>query len=331
MILLSFSIVCSFFVLPILRRRESFSKDKTLLLKAVLSLMIVCHHLAQRTDIPELYQFRELGGVVVCVFIFISGYGLYSSWEKYGTNYLDNFHKRRTCKVLEPFLMASFLFELLRVCGIFEAYNFENIVRNTVRYAYTPLPFSWYIYYVVLWYELFFLIFCIARQKVLLIIMASLVYMLISIKFMGDGWIWPSFGFAAGILYKKHESFFDNMTWKSSNLFYICVSVFVLVLVNIKDYPFSNYCVIIAYPMVAILLFELLKRFRFKLCVFVAFIGGISYEIYLVQGFPMMFFHGYFNIGNDYIYIFLSSGMTILMAFFLDKFVHFFNKVTHSV
>lgn len=59
------------------------SKEDTQLLKGLAILMVIVEHLGQVLHIAAL---NPLGPIGVCLFLFISGYGLSYSYEKNGRN-----------------------------------------------------------------------------------------------------------------------------------------------------------------------------------------------------------------------------------------------------
>lgn len=55
-----------------MRPSFSFGKDKMVVLKAALTLLIVADHLTFHVDAAWLFPFRKIGAPIVAVFLFIS-------------------------------------------------------------------------------------------------------------------------------------------------------------------------------------------------------------------------------------------------------------------
>ena len=69
----------------------SFDKDKLILVKALMALLIVADHLNFFLDLGWLRPARELGAPIVSMFFFISGFGLVRSYQGQGPAYLKSF------------------------------------------------------------------------------------------------------------------------------------------------------------------------------------------------------------------------------------------------
>lgn len=82
------------------------SKEDTQLLKGLAILMVIVEHLGQVLHIAAL---NPLGPIGVCLFLFISGYGLSYSYEKNGRN---GYLKKRVLKVYVPYLVSVIIFSL---------------------------------------------------------------------------------------------------------------------------------------------------------------------------------------------------------------------------
>ena len=84
----------------------SFDKDKLILVKALMALMIVADHLNFFLDLPWLKSAREIGAPIVSVFFFISGFGLIRSYQSKGQDYLKTFLGRKFLRIVLPAILA---------------------------------------------------------------------------------------------------------------------------------------------------------------------------------------------------------------------------------
>ncbi|MBJ2174899.1 hypothetical protein JBL43_11670 [Aureibaculum sp. A20] len=63
-----------------LRVKGNFTKDTATMLKGLLAVGIVLHHLSEKTNVIFIIDyFKYLGSAIVSIFFFISGYGLLNS------------------------------------------------------------------------------------------------------------------------------------------------------------------------------------------------------------------------------------------------------------
>lgn len=133
----------------------SFDKTTTLPLRGLLALLVVSHHLGQRTDIYPLSAFTTgIGFQTVAAFFFISGYGLCVSYLVKGRSYLDGFLQKRMGKLLPKFIVLTI--------GMVLGYYFFSSMDLSMQVAkitcgWTPLPHSWFIYAILYVYLVFYL------------------------------------------------------------------------------------------------------------------------------------------------------------------------------
>lgn len=130
-----------------------FDVKTTLPLRGLLAVLIVCHHIGQRPEgyIPWLSKniFAEIGGPVVAVFFFISGYGLCVSLKKKGAQYLKGFLRKRYSKILPIFVMLTLLCVAISPTPVIR--QLSALVNGS-----TPLPHSWFIYAIIYVYAAFY-------------------------------------------------------------------------------------------------------------------------------------------------------------------------------
>ncbi|MDD5935520.1 MAG: acyltransferase [Clostridiales bacterium] len=101
---------------------EWMSLSQTKALQGFTAICIMLHHCAQKTCAPWLAPrvivhgldgFVRMGYIFVGVFLFCSGYGLYKSY-KTKPNYLEGFCKKRILPVVLAFYVTGYLFLIVR-------------------------------------------------------------------------------------------------------------------------------------------------------------------------------------------------------------------------
>lgn len=134
---------------------RSFDVVTTLPLRGLLALLIVSHHLGQKTDIFALSNFTTgLGLQIVDVFFFISGYGLCASYLAKGRSYLNGFLRKRMGKLLPKFLILT---GAMVTAYYFLASMDINAQAARMSDGWTPLPHSWFIYAIIYVYLAFYI------------------------------------------------------------------------------------------------------------------------------------------------------------------------------
>ena len=131
----------------------SFDKDKLILVKALMALLIVADHLNFFLDLPWLKPARELGAPIVSVFFFISGFGLVRSYQSKGSAYLTSFPGRKFLRIVLPAVLALICYYLLLWNP---ERNYLDDWKNLVLYGTPILPFSWFAEAIVFFYLIYY-------------------------------------------------------------------------------------------------------------------------------------------------------------------------------
>ncbi|WP_117879535.1 acyltransferase family protein [Aureibaculum luteum] len=302
------------------RIKGNFGKDISTMLKGLLAVGIVLHHLAEKTNVIFIIDFfKYLGSPIVSIFFFISGYGLLNSLLIKKSNYLNTFLKKRFTTLLTPFLLAIFTFQ---ICAYIDnqSININLIFKNLITgNTDSLLPFSWYIFTIIFFYSIFYIVFKTKQGALLygifIILFLSITYVIVLKYFnYGDWWYLSTFGFITGFFIKYFENLIDK---KMLNFKYILLIV-VIILLLIPILGVYSYLSMCLYPIAT---FLFLKQFYFPRNKSLLFLGKISYEIYLIQGLSIFFLRGnHIFITNDYLYIILTIIITIPLAIILNWF-----------
>lgn len=151
---------------------EWSSIQETKAIQGFVAICIVCHHTAQQTCVEWLESgnivhgldvFSNTGFMLVSVFFFWSGYGLYKSVVN-KKRYLNRFFSKRVFPVWFPYLIVCFLFTLERIFILKERmpmwFKITNFTGVTIGYS-----FGWYVQAIIVFYVLFFLAFKYSRYN----------------------------------------------------------------------------------------------------------------------------------------------------------------------
>ena len=294
------------------QKESRFGKKQTAMLKGLLALSVIFHHLSQQTNTMWIFEiFKELGGQLVSAFFFISGYGLLASILS-NKNYLDSFLKKRLLKVVVPFPLAIFAFLLSRLIDgddLTFSGVFVPLLHGDTNHL---LPYSWYVFVLIFFYLLFFISFrkiSDLRDSLILILLFSILLIFVLKTFSFDGWWYQStFGFFAGVLCKKTEKNIYALMKETKYR----LSIFVIVLALIKLFGRDHFVSYGLYPCLIYLMFIHVKIPILKPLVRM---GNISYEIYLLQGIAITLLRGNnLFLTNDYVYIATCVLVTIPLA-----------------
>jgi len=293
----------------------SFEKDKMVVIKAILAILIVADHLTFFIDSPFLTPFRELGAPIVSVFLFISGYGLYKSYKIKGTTYLQGFIRNRIWRVLLPAIIAWAFYEIF--CQIPNR-NYLEAFTLLLTHGVPLLPFSWFVFVIIIFYFIFYFSFKYSKEPFnrWLLLFGGVAWITLTILLGYDRCWWiGSLAFPTGSFIACYEqTILDFCRRRKYNYcVLLIISCIVFGVLYLTNRPLIwTFCYVFIPIIVYLIVLRLpLERFQSKLVLFIAM---ISYEIYLCQGIAMDFFRGRIWVQSDLAFIILVYSFTILLA-----------------
>lgn len=254
------------------------------------------------------YFLVKWGGVGVAVFFFFSGYGLLHNYIEKGRSYLSDFPSKRIIKVIFPFIGAIIIFQIFRMLFVDNSYP-GRITDGEVN---SILPFSWYVFVVLVLYVFFYLSFIIRTPLVIgesICCLLTLAFFLFLryVLCWDEYWYKSLVGFIIGLILKHNENRIKRT--KPAVIILLPFLIFVL------SYLIHNYILSIVMYTLIVVLPLYIARINSSILLF---LGGISYEIYLMQGVPISFLKSqYCFVENDILYIIGVLAFTIILAGFL--------------
>lgn len=134
---------------------KDFNARRTLPLRGIAALMVVVYHVSCNVrEVTALNQFLSFGDLSVCLFFFLSGYGLMISYLNKGENYINGFVRHRFARLLPPFLIAAIGYEIYQS---FQAGHSTLDSLTAIAHGGTVLPDSWFVITIMIYYLLFYL------------------------------------------------------------------------------------------------------------------------------------------------------------------------------
>lgn len=300
-----------------------FTISNTSPLRGLLALMIVSHHLGQRTEIPYVSDFcTGIGAVVVAIFFFISGYGLSFSFQSKGQNYLEGFLTKRLSKLLPTFLLltASMMVFLL----VYTKLTLREQIEGLLLRGWTPLPFSWFMYMIICAYIVFY--FCATVGKspkltgilFLIVNMAIVTFLRYTLKFPSYWWftfLSINLGYFVALYERSFQSLFQNKAQKT--LIFLIVALTGSFCVMCKFY--NVVLETIWYLTIAAAVYGLVSLFGMKKSRILLFASTISMELYLVHGIPLSIGQ---SLGlNDYFLWLFTYATAVPLAYWLNRYI----------
>ncbi len=302
------------------------SPDASKNYRGLFALLVVFHHLAQRTSTGVLFPFfSQIGFLTVAVFFFFSGYGLQKSYISKGNEYKKSFLRKRIPRILVPYIFATLVYWLAyffngttySINDIFAGLaNDKPIVAN-----------SWYIISILFFYICYWLFMMICKKNFMAIILCGcawyVAYSAFCIKInFSNHWYNASHLLVIGMIWATYEKSickFFKRTYPYMLIFvWIC---FIILFSNNGRLASTNahsFIVSTSLTIVEAVLFVLgilLLSMKIKMGnPILRFLGNISLEIYLFHGMFILFIQKVIPIQNEFIWSFLVIILTVIFS-----------------
>lgn len=314
------------------------SLDNIQNIRGILAILIVIHHFSGMLEVQTVFSaFNHIGYLVVAVFLFISGYGL-AYGIKYKPGYLKGarFLYTRIPKLIIPYWLTVVLYAV----GFFisdmlydngKSASLKDILVSFVSYK-NIIVTSWYIFELIILYFVFFVVFKIKNRRIAVFSLFCAVGICAIIFYFSyeftSVWYRSIFAFPLGVVYSLYQDKIEALFSRKIMLSYCAVFVlfaflllskYLCIVLNLKylQVIFD----IMSSGIFALMLILLFRKIRLGNRV-LYFLGGISYEIYLVHYLVVNFVYHYYFVGqvDIVLYFAISLGLTVLIAWILNGF-----------
>lgn len=269
---------------PQKEKGEYFDKYNSLCLKGIAMLLIMfCHYMGTFGD--GVTYFTPLGGIGVTIFLMLSAYGLNESFKKNG---LNRWWVKRILTVFLPYICVQ-----LVLYWPFEKINFRKFVFD-MTLIHPQYIIGWYLNYLLICYVVFYLI-----KKIRILrknqYFFFLFFSVITFFFFEEIKSEQSFAFMTGIFLSDHSR--DERVKRYFN----CKTGSIMIFIGMVFLLIKQVDIVRCVPLLLRFIQLIIKWFcgvglsilfisfdkRLKITLF-AFIGAISYELYLFHGYVLL-------------------------------------------
>lgn len=284
-------------------------------LKGIAILFVLISHIGNYSGKT---WFTPLGGIGVSIFLFCSGFGLMSSYQKNGLSY---FWIKKIHTIYIPFIII----ETIAAC--FSRSNILDYVLDILLLK-TLNPYEWYMQYIVICYLIFFCVcrFC-SNKTVRYCIWVG--FSVVSFIFCGNLQGEQCLAFLIGIYVAEHINNFKQCNKRKERELGLTLIVVSILLLLLKQTDFlrqqSHYIVTLlnlimkSNAMLGIVFVT--NSFRIANKVF-SFFGDISYFLYLIHAHLMEIIAQNLTgkyMMNTLILVILSIGLSWIFVCFMKK------------
>lgn len=310
---------------------ELIYRKETKQLKGLAIAMIIIQHIGQTYNLSVV---NPLGPLGVFLFLFLSGYGLYSSYQAKGRRY---YFRKRLLKVYIPYLATVLLFVGISII-IENQFLFSDVIKYMLLLK-LPQGSYWFLILMFYWYIVFYFIApIIDKPKFSVPILFATSVFIIALVGFSVGFIWQLFSFPMGVLvacYKDKANSIICAIRKPVNGIVLLLIAFVCVIVKKTPYVESRKLGFldtlmqmgITYSLGILLIGykDLIKKNGIIDRV-TLFIGSISYELYLAHALPL----DYLKVNNSIKYFEIYTLLVIAVTIILYIITRYMEKIIKS-
>lgn len=286
-------------------------------------------HLEQWYDVPMRIYCSFLGQLMVTLFLFYSGFGIFESVKNKGVGYVKAFPQKRILKTLLHFDFAIILFLILDfITGI----PVSILEFSQALIAWLSIGNSaWFIFAILCSYIIAFLGFIVFKrnlnQSLIFITIMTFLYIAIISHFKASFWFDTILAFPLGCLLSLLKEKINTHLNRKFAFLVSGLSISVLTLTKTGFIPNIFISSQIALLTFSIALFFLSTQFRLHSKILNWF-GANVFGIYILQRIPMNFFaHLHLNDYNIYLFFLVSFGSTLILSILFKKLTNFFDKI----
>ena len=309
--------------------KDYMSKQSTSCVKGVFILIVFYSHIKNyiNTDISKnflMLGLRDwLGQLMVTLFLFYSGFGIYESIKKKKKEYIDSIPKRRCLKTILHFAFAVTLYLILSFI-INKSYPIKTILLSYIGWNSIGNS-NWYIFGIVILYFLTYLSFQIFDKNDKLAIRMS--WILTIIFTLGLSLYRPDYCYNTlwcyplGLTYSYYKNDIEKIFMKENKKYLIALILTFISVFILKKYAVNGF---MYYELLSIAFCLLIVLITMKINLqskILKWFGDNLFWIYILQRLPMIYltYTGY-NI-HPYRFCLICFIITIIISIICKQIV----------
>lgn len=314
------------------------SKANTLVIKG---LFVVCVFLSHIRTYVNFQSFGDvyvikcldlLGQLMVTLFLFYSGYGVFESIKAKGEKYINDFPVHRILMLFCDFAFVVIVFVLL---GFFVG---REMSLGNVLLAFTGWTSvgnsNWYMFAIFTLYIITYISFRFLKQKhfisICLVTILSLLYVYIMSDLQPSRFSNTYLCYVMGMWYSYFKTNIDYFLQKYNLLQYACMVMIILFFV--KFYSFKG--IRLMFYNIESILFCLMvvfisMRFTFESKI-VSWLGHYLFWIYILQRIPMILLD-YYSVTNSTLFLIITTVATLVLSFLAQKLSETFKSLVFKI
>ncbi len=305
----------------IIGNTEYLSPDSSNAIKGIFIIFVFFRHITsyledfEALDMHMLMLNYYMDQLIVVMFLFYSGYGVYYS-IMHKEDYMKGFLKKRILKLLIEFdIIVIIYFVVGKLIG--RDYSAKKLLLSLAGWSSVGNS-NWYIFSILVLYGITLISYGLFRKKkipfVLSHVILTAVYIAIMMRLKEDFWYNTAFAYVFGIFWGCLKDKLDKALLK----WYIALPVFAFgIPVYHYSRTFSSNIVLYEVMSVAFTLLIILVTMRVRIGnPYLIFLGKNLFPLYILQRLPMILLKEKTEVtSNHTVYMIYSAILTILFTY----------------
>lgn len=300
------------------REGDHLSKDQTGAVNGLFVLLVFLRHAVDYIpmgDWDRIFRWVDvrLDQLIVAPFLFYSGYGIARSILAKGRDYVARLPWQRMFRVWYHFALAVGLYWLLSL-WLGKGYDARRVLLSFTGWDSIGNS-NWYIFATLYMYLATWLSFTVFPRKrhwaAALLTALAVVYILVLRQTKGLWWYDTALVYPAGIWYGLYRERLEAGLKKHAALPWlalaVCAGAFALSF-RLQSGLYWRELMAVAFALLVMYATMVVQVGNRAL----SFLGGYTFEIYILQRLPMIALEG--KLGDKYLYLALSFLLTLLLA-----------------
>lgn len=330
LILVAFSWVCLYGMqlAPLKGFNEGYlSRSDTTAVKGIFVFMVFMSHFTQyyqmntAFDNPYKWLKSNSGQLVVVMFLFYSGYGIYESLKRKGADYIKTFPVNRCLKTLLHLDIAVIIYLIFDLI-IGQKVTAVNFLLSLVAWKGIGNS-NWFMFAIIVQYLLVYIAFTIFRKHripaLITVTVLSIAYIVVMQQVKESWWYNTALCLPLGMWYSYFRDGIQKLVMKN-NLTYILTGVVVagIFLVSyLKRREFVFYEIWTLAFAVLVVMLTMKVKFGNKA---LEWLGNHVFSVYILQRIPMIIFKDIPAVfGSRYIYFAVCFVITVVLSELFDR------------
>lgn len=305
--------------------KDYLDKKNSSCIKGIFILIVFASHIRQyssfynKTDLMMINVLDTLGQLMVTMFLFYSGYGIFESIKNKKQNYINSIPKKRILNTLINFdicvLIYFIIFTIINKTFSLNKFLFSLIAWDGYGNS------NWYIFCILGLYLITYITYKIfdynQKKGIVSIWIFTLIFYIFLSKYKDYYWYNTLFCYPLGITYSYFKNNINRVLLKNNVIYHI-----ILIVLLVSNFALFNYiddivCYDIMSCIFVLLMVVISVKVKFNSKILLWF-GDNLFWVYILQRIPMIVLTNlnYFAYGRHRAKLFiLSFAFTVLLTF----------------